>query len=118
MSSVNLEHYDAWSKNGLFLKDIAEMLDNVLQFFIDNAPDQVARAKFSASRERSIGVGALGFHAYLQQKNLPWESAMAKGTNLRMFKHIRSNRYLFFLSKGFVAAIKILITIIKSAIKS
>lgn len=89
LSSVNLEHYDAWSKNSLFLKDIAEMLDNVLQFFIDNAPDQVARAKFSASRERSIGVGALGFHAYLQSKNLPWESAMAKGTNLRMFKHIR-----------------------------
>ena len=90
LSSVNLEHYDAWSKNGMFLKDIAEMLDNVLQYFIDNAPDEVTRAKFSASRERSIGVGALGFHAYLQNKNLPWESAMAKSANLRMFKHIRS----------------------------
>jgi len=89
LSSVNLEYYDAWSKNGLFLKDMAEMLDNVLQYFIDNAPDQVARAKFSATRERSIGVGALGFHAYLQSKNIPWESAIAKGTNLRMFKHIR-----------------------------
>ena len=89
LSSVNLEYYDAWSKNGLFLKDMAEMLDNVLQYFIDNAPDQVARAKFSATRERSIGVGALGFHAYLQSKNIPWESAIAKGANLRMFKHIR-----------------------------
>ena len=58
LSSVNLEYYDAWSRNPLFLKDMAEMLDNVLQYFIDNAPDQVARAKFSASRERSIGVGA------------------------------------------------------------
>ena len=90
LSSVNLEHYDSWSKNGLFLKDMAEMLDNVLQYFIDNAPDQVSRAKFSASRERSIGVGALGFHAYLQSKNMPWESAMATGANIRMFKHIRS----------------------------
>ena len=90
LSSVNLENYDAWSKDSNFLKDIAEMLDNVLQFFIDNAPDEVKRAKYSAQRERSIGIGALGFHAYLQKKGLPWESAMAKGANLRMFKLIRS----------------------------
>jgi len=90
LSSVNLEHYDAWSRNSLFLKDMAEMLDNVLQFFIDNAPNEVARAKFSAGRERSIGIGALGFHAYLQKKNLPWESAMAKGTNMKVFKYIRT----------------------------
>lgn len=90
LSSVNLEHYDAWSKDPLFLKDMAEMLDNVLQFFIDNAPDEVSRAKFSATRERSIGIGALGFHAYLQKKGLPWESALTKGANLRMFKLIRS----------------------------
>ena len=90
LSSVNLEYYDSWSKNTMFLKDIAEMLDNVLQHFIDNAPKEVSRAIFSASRERSIGVGALGFHAYLQSKKLPWESAMAKSANLRMFKHIRS----------------------------
>lgn len=90
LSSVNLEHYDAWSKDSMFLKDMAEMLDNVLQFFIDNAPDAVSRAKYSAKRERSIGIGALGFHAYLQKKNLPWESAMTKGANLRMFKLIRS----------------------------
>ena len=90
LSSVNLENYDAWSKDSNFLKDVAEMLDNVLQFFIDNAPSAVARAKFSAQRERSIGIGALGFHAYLQKKGLPWESATAKGANLRMFKLIRS----------------------------
>lgn len=90
LSSVNLENYDAWSKDPLFLKDMAEMLDNVLQFFIDNAPDTVSRAKFSASRERSIGIGALGFHAYLQRKGIAWESAVAKGANMRMFRLIRS----------------------------
>ena len=90
LSSVNLEYYDAWSRQPLFLKDVAEMLDNVLTFFIDNAPDEVSRAKFSASQERSIGVGALGFHAYLQKNKLAWESNEAKGANLRMFRHIRS----------------------------
>ena len=89
LSSVNLEHYDAWSKDSQFLKDTAEMLDNVLQYFIDNAPDAVRRAKFSATRERSIGVGALGFHAYLQKKNLVFEGALAKSANMRMFKLIR-----------------------------
>ena len=90
LSSVNLEHYDAWSKDSLFLRDMAEMLDNVLQFFIDNAPAEVSRAVFSATQERSIGIGALGFHAYLQKKGLPWESALTTGANLRMFKLIRS----------------------------
>jgi ribonucleoside-diphosphate reductase alpha chain len=90
LSSVNIEHYDSWSRSELFLRDMAEMLDNVLQFFIDNAPDAVSRAKFSAQRERSIGIGALGFHAYLQKKNLPWECAMAKVTNNRIFNHIRT----------------------------
>jgi ribonucleoside-diphosphate reductase alpha chain len=71
LSSVNLEHYDSWSRSELFLRDMAEMLDNVLQFFIDNSSDQVSRARFSAMQERSIGIGALGFHAYLQRKNLP-----------------------------------------------
>src|SRR6056300_1323418 len=68
LSSVNLEHYDAWSKDCMFLKDVAEMLNNVLEQFINEAPDSVKRAKYSASRERSIGIGALGFHAYLQRK--------------------------------------------------
>jgi ribonucleoside-diphosphate reductase alpha chain len=89
LSSLNLETYDEWKNEPLFLKDIAEMLDNVLQYFIDNAPDAIARAKFSASRERSIGIGALGFHAYLQRNNIPFESALATGNNIKMFKHIR-----------------------------
>ena len=66
------------------------MLDNVLQYFIDHANTHVKRAKYSAMRERSIGVGALGFHAYLQRNNLPFESTMAVGQNIRIFKHIRS----------------------------
>ena len=90
LSSVNLEYYDSWSKNSLFLKDIAEMLDNVLQYFIDNAPNTVSRAKFSAMRERSIGVGALGFHAYLQKNMIQWESWQATSANVRMFKYIRT----------------------------
>jgi len=90
LSSVNVEYYEEWSKNPMFLRDVAEMLDNVLQYFIDNAPDAIARAKFSAAQERSIGVGALGFHAYLQKKGIAFESALAKSANIRMFKHIRS----------------------------
>jgi len=89
LSSVNLEHYDAWSKSTTFLKDVAEMLDNVLQYFIDNAPPTVSRAVYSAKQERSIGIGALGFHAYLQKNSIPFEGFMAKSTNIRMFKLIR-----------------------------
>ena len=89
LSSVNLEYYDDWKNDKLFLRDMAEMLDNVLQYFIDNAPVHVKRARYSAGRERSIGVGALGFHAYLQRSNVPFESALAKSRNLQMFKHIR-----------------------------
>lgn len=89
LSSVNLEYYDEWKDDKKFLHDVAEMLDNVLQHFINNAPKPVARAVYSASRERSIGVGALGFHAYLQKSNIAFESAMAKSANMRMFKNIR-----------------------------
>jgi len=89
LSSLNLEYYDEWKNDKLFLRDVAEMLDNVLQFFIDNAPDAIARARFSAQRERSIGIGALGFHAYLQRNNIAFEGVMAKVANNRMFKHIR-----------------------------
>jgi len=70
------------------LRDVLEMLDNVLTYFIDNAPDTVSRAKFSAMRERSVGVGVLGFHALLQKKSLPFESALAKSINMRLFSHI------------------------------
>jgi len=90
LSSLNLEYYDAWSRDPMFLRDVAEMLDNVLQFFIDNAPEPIARARFSAMRERSIGIGALGFHAYLQRKGIAFEGVMAKSANNRMFKHIRT----------------------------
>jgi ribonucleoside-diphosphate reductase alpha chain len=89
LSSLNLETYDEWKDNKLFLKDVAEMLDNVLQFFIDNAPDSIARAKYSAQRERSIGIGALGFHAYLQRNGIAFEGVMAKVANNRIFKSIR-----------------------------
>jgi ribonucleoside-diphosphate reductase alpha chain len=90
LSSVNLEYYDDWKDDALFLRDIAEMLDNVLQYFIDNAPNGVSRARYSAGRERSIGIGALGWHAYLQKNNIPWETAMAVGANHKIFKHIRT----------------------------
>jgi ribonucleoside-diphosphate reductase alpha chain len=90
LSSLNLEYYDEWKDDTLFLRDVAEMLDNVLQFFIDSAPDAIARARFSAQRERSIGVGALGFHAYLQRNNIAFEGVMAKVANNKMFKHIRA----------------------------
>ena len=89
LSSLNLETYDEWKNEPLFLKDVAEMLDNVLQYFIDNAPDAIARAKYSAERERSIGVGALGFHAYLQRNGIAFEGVMAKVANNRIFKSIR-----------------------------
>ena len=91
LSSVNLEYYDEWKTDKLFLKDIAEMLDNVLQYFIDNAPPTISRAVYSARNERSIGIGALGWHAYLQRNNIPWESPMAIGRNKQIFSHIRSS---------------------------
>ena len=90
LSSLNLEYYDDWKDHPLFLRDIAEMLDNVLQYFIDNAPDSISRARYSASLERSIGIGALGFHALLQKNNVAWESAIAKSLNNRIFKNIRN----------------------------
>jgi ribonucleoside-diphosphate reductase alpha chain len=89
LSSLNLEYYDEWEKHPQFLRDVAEMLDNVLQYFIDNAPSSISRAVYSATLERSIGVGALGFHAYLQKSNLPFEGVMAKVANKRIFKSIR-----------------------------
>jgi ribonucleoside-diphosphate reductase alpha chain len=90
LSSLNLEHFDDWKNETIFLRDVAEMLDNVLQYFIDHAPDTVGRAKFSAIRERSIGIGALGWHAYLQRNSIVWESALATSANHKIFKHIRT----------------------------
>jgi ribonucleoside-diphosphate reductase alpha chain len=90
LSSLNLEYYDEWKNDPTFLKDVAEMLDNVLQYFIDNAPQHIQRARYSAQLERSIGVGALGFHALLQRNNIAFEGVMAKVLNNKIFKHIRS----------------------------
>ena len=89
LSSLNLEHYDDWKNDNLFLADVAEMLDNVLQYFIDNAPAGIERAKYSAMRERSIGIGSLGWHAYLQKNNLAWESALAVSANHKIFGYIK-----------------------------
>jgi ribonucleoside-diphosphate reductase alpha chain len=89
LSSVNLEYYDEWKNEPLFLQDVAEMLDNVLEYFISNAPATISRAVYSASNERSIGVGALGFHAYLQQKGIAFEGVMAKIWNNSIFKDMR-----------------------------
>jgi ribonucleoside-diphosphate reductase alpha chain len=89
LSSLNLETYDEWKDEPIFLKDVAEMLDNVLQYFIDNAPSQISRAKYSAERERSIGIGALGFHAYLQRNGIAFEGVMAKIANKKIFSKIR-----------------------------
>ncbi len=89
LSSLNLEYYDEWKNDPTFLRDVAEMLDNVLQHFIDNAPTQIERAKFSAMRERSIGIGALGFHAFLQKNSIPWESSLAVGKNKQIFASVR-----------------------------
>jgi ribonucleoside-diphosphate reductase alpha chain len=89
LSSLNLENYDDWKDHPLFLRDVAEMLDNVLEYFILNAPATIERARYSAIRERSIGVGALGFHAYLQRKGVAFEGVMGKVLNNQIFKHIR-----------------------------
>jgi ribonucleoside-diphosphate reductase alpha chain len=89
LSSLNLEYYDEWKQDSLFLRDVAEMLDNVLQYFIDNAPSTIERAKFSAMRERSIGIGALGWHAFLQKNSIPWESSLAVGKNKQIFAFVR-----------------------------
>lgn len=89
LSSLNLEHYDEWKTNPLFIKDVMRFLDNVLQDFIDNAPDSMRKAKYSAMRERSVGLGVMGFHSYLQGKMIPIESVMAKVWNKQIFEHIR-----------------------------
>tara|TARA_R100001086_G_scaffold217274_2_gene133660 strand:- start:5415 stop:7316 length:1902 start_codon:yes stop_codon:yes gene_type:complete len=114
LSSVNLEHFDEWSKDKNFIEDLVTMLDNVLQHFIDNAIDiseigeynanykrfakhvkedkkSFTKAAYSAYRERSIGLGAMGFHAYLQRKGIPFEGIFATGFNYKAFQHIKGN---------------------------
>ena len=88
LSSLNLETWDEWNGDKRFIEDIMRFLDNVLQDYIDRAPDEMARAKYSAGRERSVGLGVMGFHTFLQARNIPFEGAMAKSWNLKIFKHI------------------------------
>jgi ribonucleoside-diphosphate reductase alpha chain len=113
LSSVNLEHYDEWSTNESFIQDLITMLDNVIQHFIDNAIDTTelgdynanfkrfkshiregkegfTKSSFSAYRERSLGLGAMGFHAYLQKNNITFEGIFATGFNNKAFSHIKS----------------------------
>jgi ribonucleoside-diphosphate reductase alpha chain len=90
LSSLNLETWDEWNKDKNFIEDVMRFLDNVLQDYIDRAPDEMARAKYSAMRERSVGLGVMGFHSFLQARNIPFEGAMAKSWNFRIFKHIRA----------------------------
>ena len=88
LSSLNLETWDQWEGDKLFIEDVMRFLDNVLQDYIDRAPPEMARAKYSAMRERSVGLGVMGFHSFLQSKGIGFESPMAKVWNLKMFKHI------------------------------
>ncbi|MFL6761916.1 MAG: ribonucleoside-diphosphate reductase subunit alpha [Sphingomicrobium sp.] len=90
LSSLSLETWDEWNKDKQFIEDVMRFLDNVLSDYIARAPDEMARAKYSAERERSVGLGVMGFHSFLQARSLPFEGAMAKSWNLRIFKHIRA----------------------------
>lgn len=90
LSSLNLETWFEWHQNEQFIEDVMRFLDNVLEDFIQKAPDSMERAKYAAYRERSIGMGVMGFHSFLQDNNIPWESVMAKVWNTKMFKHIRA----------------------------
>lgn len=89
LSSLNLETWDQWESHPTFIEDVMRFLDNVLSDFIKTAPDSMARAKYSAMRERSVGLGVMGFHAFLQSKMIPMESVMAKVWNRRMFSQIK-----------------------------
>ena len=89
LSSVNLETWFEWKDHPLFIEDIMRFLDNVLQDFIDRAPDEMARAKYAAARERSVGLGVMGFHSFLQAMGVPFESVIAKVWNKRMFAQVR-----------------------------
>ncbi len=89
LSSLNIETYDEWKDDPRFIEDVMRFLDNVLQDFIDKAPDSMERATYSAMRERSVGLGAMGLHSFFQSKMIPFESAMAKAWNNRIFAHIQ-----------------------------
>ena len=90
LSSVNLERYDDWKDDGLFIEDVMRFLDNVLEGFIQSAPDTMASARYASQRERSVGLGVMGFHSFLQARGLPFESATAKAWNRKIFKDLRA----------------------------
>lgn len=89
LSSLNLEKFEEWQDHPTFIEDVMRFLDNVLSDFIEKAPDSMKRAKYAAMRERSVGLGVMGFHSFLQSKMLPMEGVMAKVWNMKMFKHIK-----------------------------
>ena len=88
LSSVNLEKFDDW-KDSTLIRDLTRFLDNVLQFFIDNAGDEISRARYSATQERSLGLGAMGWHSLLHQKRIPFDSFEARELNHKVFKYIK-----------------------------
>jgi ribonucleoside-diphosphate reductase alpha chain len=89
LSSLNFETWDQWNQDPRFIEDVMRFLDNVLTDYIDRAPTEMARAKYSADRERSVGLGVMGLHSFYQARGIPFESAIAKSWNLKMFRHIR-----------------------------
>ncbi len=91
LSSLNLEKYDEWKDDKMMINDVMRFLDNVLSDFINRAPEQFNDAKYSAEKERSVGLGVMGFHSYLQKHNIPLESVMSKVWNKKIFKHIQEN---------------------------
>ncbi len=89
LSSLNIEKYDEWKDDTMFIEDVMRFLDNVMSDFINRAPDSFSNAKYSAARERSVGLGVMGLHSFFQQKNIPFGSVMSKVWNQKIFKHIQ-----------------------------
>ena len=89
LSSLNIEKYDEWKDDTIFIEDVMKFLDNVMSDFINRAPDSFSNAKYSAMRERSVGLGVMGLHSFFQQKNIPFGSVMSKVWNQKIFKHIQ-----------------------------
>ena len=104
LSSLNLEYFDEWSQDEMFIEDIIRMLDNTLDSFIKSAPSTMWRAVKSAQSERSIGLGTMGFHSYLQKIGIALQSPMSMGPNMKIFKHIKKKcdnaNYLLGKEKG------------------
>ena len=90
LSSLNIETYDEWKDDALFIEDVMRFLDNVMSDFINKAPESFKNAKYSAMRERSVGLGVMGLHSFFQQKNIPFGSVMSKVWNQKIFKHIQN----------------------------